>query len=108
MTSHASSRTNFRVVSTVTTVEQIEPFLDRGEAWLALAVPAGYGSALGAGQSAIVQVVADGTDSNSTSAALGYATSLIGGYSQEIAAERLGRALPVLHPMELLARSIVR
>jgi ABC-2 type transport system permease protein len=90
--------TNFRVVSTVTTVEQVEPFLDRGDAWLALAVPAGYGSALGAGQSAIVQVVADGTDSNSTSAALGYATSLIGGYSQEIAASRSGSALPIVEP----------
>jgi ABC-2 type transport system permease protein len=31
-----------------------------------------------------LQVVADGTDSNSTNVALGYATSLIGGYAQEI------------------------
>ena len=34
-----------------------------------------------------VQVVADGTDSNSTTVALGYATSLIGGYAQDLAAE---------------------
>ena len=31
-----------------------------------------------------VQVVADGTDSNSTTVALGYATSLVGGYAQEL------------------------
>ena len=31
-----------------------------------------------------VQVVADGSDSNSTTVALGYATSLIGGYAQEL------------------------
>lgn len=79
---------NFRVVSTVTTVAEIEPFLERGRAWLALSIPAGYGAAIGADRSAVLQVVADGTDSNSTTVALGYATSLIGGYAQEILARR--------------------
>ncbi|MGH9372134.1 MAG: ABC transporter permease, partial [Vicinamibacterales bacterium] len=79
---------NFSVVSTVTTVAEIEPFLERNRAWLALAIPAGYGSTIASGRSAVLQVVADGTDSNSTTVALGYATSLIGGYGQELAAER--------------------
>ena len=78
---------NFRIVSTVTTVAEIEGFLERGEAWLALSVPAGYGEAVDRGGTT-VQVVADGTDSNSTTVALGYATSLIGGYAQELAAAR--------------------
>ena len=34
---------NFSVVETVTTVNEIEPFLERGRAWLALSIPAGYG-----------------------------------------------------------------
>ena len=79
---------NFRIVSTVTTVEEIEPFLERGRAWLALSIPAGYGRAIESGGAAVVQVVADGTDSNSTTVALGYATSLAGTYAQEIAASR--------------------
>jgi ABC-2 type transport system permease protein len=89
---------NFRIVSIVTTVEEIEPFLDRGDAWLALAVPAGYGAAIEAGRSATVQVVADGTDSNSTSVALGHATSLIGAYAQEMASGRRPAAAAGIEP----------
>jgi ABC-2 type transport system permease protein len=75
---------NFRVIDTVTTVAEIEWYLERGEAWLALGIPAGYGAAVGNGQTVKVQLVADGTDSNSTTVALGYATSLIGSYAQEL------------------------
>jgi ABC-2 type transport system permease protein len=77
---------NFTVVATVTTVAEIEPYLERGTASLALGIPAGYGASIDAGRPVIVQVVADGTDSNSTTVALGYAQSLIGGYAQELAA----------------------
>jgi ABC-2 type transport system permease protein len=41
-----------------------------------------------------VQVVADGTDSNSTTVALGYATSLVGAYAQEL----IGAAAPAAAP----------
>jgi ABC-2 type transport system permease protein len=75
---------NFRIIDTVTTVAEIEPYLERGRAWLALAIPAGYSEDLAAGRRSTLQVVADGTDSNSTNVALGYATSLIGGYAQEL------------------------
>jgi len=79
---------NFRVVSTVTTVAEIDPFLEQGTAWLAISIPADYGKAVDSGQQATVQVVADGTDSNSTNVALGYATSLMAGYAQELIAAR--------------------
>ena len=72
-------------------------FLESGEAWIALSIPPGYAAALGAGRGTTVQVVADGTDSNSTTAALGYATALIGGYARELAAAALpvaARSLP--------------
>lgn len=76
---------SFTVIDTVTTVSRIEPFLESGDAWIALAIPAGYGADLEAGRGVTVQVAADGTDSNSTTAALGYATALIGGYARELA-----------------------
>src|SRR5215203_4018239 len=75
---------NCTVVSTVTTVTEIEPYLERGVAWLALSIPAGYGTTLDSGGGATIQLVADGTDSNSTTVALGYATSLVGAYAQEL------------------------
>jgi ABC-2 type transport system permease protein len=77
---------SFTVIETVTTVGQIDSFLESGDAWIALAIPAGYGADLAAGRGVTVQVAADGTDSNSTTAALGYATALIGGYARELIA----------------------
>ena len=76
---------NFTVIDTVTTVQEIEPYLERGRAWLALSIPVGYGADISSRRPVTVQLVADGTDANSTTVALGYATSLIGGYAQEIA-----------------------
>jgi ABC-2 type transport system permease protein len=76
---------NFSVVRTVTTTREIEPFLENGSAWLALSIPAGYGEQIDRRMPAVVQVIADGSDSNSTTVALGYATSLIGSYAQELA-----------------------
>jgi drug efflux transport system permease protein len=77
---------NFTVIETVTAVTEVEPYLERGRAWLALAIPAGYGEAIEGQRPVRLQVVADGTDSNSTTVALGYATSLIGGYVQGLTA----------------------
>lgn len=88
---HASR--NFTVVDTVTTVREIEPYIASGRAWLALAVPPGYGAALAAGRPTTLQVVADGTDSNSTTASLAYATALVGAYAREMAGAGGGPAV---------------
>jgi ABC-2 type transport system permease protein len=77
---------NFTVVGDVATVAGIDPFLVSGDAWLALAIPAGYGADLAAARPVRVQVVADGSDANSTNVALGYATGLVAGYAQELVA----------------------
>ena len=77
---------NFTIVDTVTTVGEIGPYLEDGSAWLALSIPSGYGTDVAAGRPAVLQVIADGTDANSTSAALAYATSLVGGYARELVA----------------------
>ena len=78
---------NFTITGVVTTVSEVDPYLQRGDAWLAVAIPPGYGAALanlpadgGAGPVS-VQMIADGSDSNSTTVALGYATALVGEYA---------------------------
>ena len=78
----------FVVAAAVTSVAEIEPFLESGEAWMALSIPAGYARDVESGQPVRVQVVADGTDSNSTTVALGYATTLVGAYARELATSR--------------------
>jgi len=87
---------NFVVADSVESASQIDGYLDSGRAWMALTIPARYGERLRAGVPVQVQVVADGSDANSTNVALGYAGSLIAGYSRELAAA-MGRA-PVDDP----------
>ncbi len=80
--------TNFSVVATVDGIGDVDPYLERGTAWMALIVPAGYGDAIGAGTPQALQVVADGSDANSANVALGYASNLIAAYAQDLAARR--------------------
>jgi ABC-2 type transport system permease protein len=76
---------NFKIVGFEGSTDAIDRWLDRGDAWMALSIPADYGRTIEKGQRATVQVVADGTDSNSTTVAMSYTLNLISGYSQEIA-----------------------
>jgi ABC-2 type transport system permease protein len=75
--------TSFSVVALVAGLNEIDRYLENGQAAMALAIPAGYGRALEAGQPQAVQVIADGSDANSATVALGYATNLIAAYAQE-------------------------
>ena len=82
---------NFVLVDVLSSIDQVDAHLDSGDAWMALSIPADYGERLKAGSPSVVQVVADGTDANSTNVALGYAGTLVSSYAREIAA-RTGRA----------------
>jgi ABC-2 type transport system permease protein len=75
---------NFKIVGVLGSTSEIDPWLDRGDAWMALDIPPDYGRRVASGRPTALQVVADGTDSNSTTVALGYATTLIGGYTQDL------------------------
>jgi len=85
---------NFTIVGLVGSTDEIDEWLERGSAWMALSVPPSYGHLIAQGQTATIQVVADGTDSNSTNVALGYARVLLAGYAQELAAAQTGGQLP--------------
>lgn len=82
---------NFTVVGVLGATSEIDVWLEAGRAWMALTIPADYGEQVRAGRTVAVQVVADGTDANSTNVAMGYARALIGGYAQDLAAARMGR-----------------
>ena len=79
---------NFSIVDVVSTTRDVEPFLESGDAWLALSIPTGYGADVSRGTPVRLQLIADGSDSNSTTVALGYATNVIGGYAQELIESR--------------------
>jgi ABC-2 type transport system permease protein len=83
---------NFTIVDVVSTTRDVEPFLESGNAWLALSIPVGYGADVARGTPVSLQLIADGSDSNSTTVALGYATNVIGGYAQELLQTRMSAA----------------
>ena len=69
-------------------------WLERGERGWRSAFRRGTASRSRAARRRRIQVVADGTDSNSTNVALGYARSLIGGYAQDLLGGALGGRAP--------------
>lgn len=81
-----ASSANFQIVGMPGSTNDIDRYLDHGDAWMVISIPANFGQAVSAGRSATLQIAADGTDSNSTTVAMGYAQTLIAGYSQDLAA----------------------
>jgi ABC-2 type transport system permease protein len=77
---------SFLVIDRVASVTQVDDYLDSGRAWMALTIPADYGRHVREGTPTAVQVVADGTDANSTNVALGYAGALVNDYARELGA----------------------
>ncbi len=75
---------NFHVMHLVTTNAEVDRDLQRDQAWMALSIPNGYGAHLAAGEPVALQVIADGSNSNSTTVALGYTNALIGEYAADL------------------------
>ncbi len=82
----------FSIAGTVSSVREVDPWLERGRAWLALNIPADYHQLIDSGRPATVQVIADGTDSSSTGVAMGYAATLVGAYNEELVQKRMTAA----------------
>jgi ABC-2 type transport system permease protein len=79
----------------VTTSREVDPYIEHGTAWLALVIPSDYADRIALGQPAALQVIADGTDGNSTTLALGYTANLIGIRAEELQVTRsAGRPVP--------------
>ena len=78
----------FELIDVVSDERQVDRYLESGDAWMALSIPAHYGRSVAAGRPATLQLVADGSDANSTNIALGYANNLLTGYAQELVEQR--------------------
>ncbi len=63
---------------------EIERAIDRGRVLMAVVIPRDYSQNLSAGREASVQILLDGSDSNTASIAMGYAESLVRGSSQAV------------------------
>jgi len=79
----------FTIIDIVSSVDDVDRYLEGGRAWMALAIPPRYGEDLATGRANSLQIVADGSDASSTNIALGYASTLIAGYAQDLVEQKL-------------------
>jgi ABC-2 type transport system permease protein len=69
----------------------IERGVDRNRILMGLVIPRNYSKHVGAGRTAPVQILLDGSDSNTASIAKGYAESVVRDYSLELRTDMLNR-----------------
>jgi ABC-2 type transport system permease protein len=72
---------HFRIVAAPQTDAQVRRLLDAGRVGAVVAIPSGFGEDLRAGRAAAVQVVCDGTDSNTTAIVMGYADAIVAAFN---------------------------
>jgi len=81
----------FQVIGAADNYETIERGIDSNRILVGIAIPRDYSRHLEAGQEADVQLLLDGSDSNTASIALGYANSIIGNYAFALRSEGQNR-----------------
>src|SRR5512140_130212 len=86
----------------VNTPPEIDGYIEKAKASIALVIPSNFARDLMARRTTDVQIVLDGADANTANILLGYATQIISSYSQSVVmqfASRIpGRNIPVILP----------
>ena len=74
----------FQILDTVNNYKTIERGIDQSKILLSIVVPPLYSHHLNAGEEAQVQILVDGSDSNTAGIALGYAESVVAAYAAQL------------------------
>lgn len=92
----------FQIEGYVNSYADIEKAIDKSKVLLGLAIPRDYSQHLGAGRKANIQVLVDGSDSNTASIALSYVESMVQTYALKVRSEGQQRraGLPLVPPVE--------
>lgn len=91
----------FRSVGRPVSERQAGEWLQSGKAVVALIIPRGFAEQLGRGEPAPVQVLLDGTNSNTAAIARGYALQIFGEFERAWAT-RLGHTVHAIQPHRLV------
>jgi len=86
----------FDVRTQLTDREQIREMIDRGQVTVALEIHPGFAALLRKGQTAPLQVIVDGTNSNTALIALGYVNQIAQGYADDHQRDAMQRSSPFL------------
>jgi ABC-2 type transport system permease protein len=83
----------FKIVRIAASEEELARAVDRGEAVVGIVIQPQFASLLRKGRTAPLQVIVDGTNSNTALIALGYLNLIAGDYAQDYLADRARRGL---------------
>jgi ABC-2 type transport system permease protein len=81
----------FSVRARVERMDEIDPYLDDGDAAMAFVIPRGFGDDLAARREASVMLIADGSESQSATIGVNYGTMIAARYSQKVIFEAFER-----------------
>ncbi|HVY83220.1 MAG TPA: ABC transporter permease [Steroidobacteraceae bacterium] len=89
-----TNSSHFKIREVAGSQREVQASIDESRAQLALVVHAGFANLLRKGQSAPLQVLVDGTNSNTALIALGYANEIVAAYSDRVALDLMYRTRP--------------
>jgi ABC-2 type transport system permease protein len=85
----------FRLSTFLEDPREIRGLIDRSEARIVLVIPPDFTRDLGAGRTARIQAIVDGSDANTANIAMGYARGIVQSYSLQIAFDGARPRLPI-------------
>lgn len=96
----------FSLRGAVNTYREIEHAINTGQALMAMVIPVNFAQAVNADRPAPVQVIVDGSDANTATIAMGYASIVTLSYSQAIGLREIrhGGGAAAAPPLDLRAR----
>lgn len=86
---HYTNSEYFQLIGTCDHMEEINDWIDKGKANMAVLIPVGFEQNLSAGKKTEIQIISDGAESNSATIGLNYATMIALRYSQQILLKKL-------------------
>lgn len=79
----------FTVVGNIHEQKEINAYLDSGKAFVAISIPKDFSEQVKTGKNISIQIIVDGSDSNTATIALGYISAITEMYSQRINGSRI-------------------
>ncbi len=81
----------FRIVGYLPQISDVDRQIDDGHASVAIVIPSDFEHSITSGESAPLQIIADGSESNSAGIGMSYASMIVGRFSENIVIQSLVR-----------------
>jgi len=82
----------FDIISFPNTPKEVKDLINQGEVTVSIEIPTDFSRKLKKGDTATVQIILDGTESNTALIALGYANQILSEFSTQVLVKKLNRA----------------